>query len=121
MKTTVHSRRSDGGSNRTERSIVLPNGKQVQVSSGGREHSLSVEVLGVGTDMDSSSSSSSSGASEVFFGSERVHGSHEGMDHTVEIQGCRVRVHSWGRSHFVRLCAIEASGDHAYKQDVSVC
>lgn len=109
METTLHSRRSDGGSNRTERTIALPNGKRVRVSSGGREHSLTVEVLGVDMDTDRSSGSSNSGASELFFGSERVRGSHEGMDHTVEIQGCRVRVHSWGRSHFVRLCAVEQS------------
>ena len=66
-------------------------------------------MLGDGADACSGGGSGGGEASEVFFGSERVYGSHEGMDHTVEIQGCRVRVHSWGRSHYVRLCAIKQS------------
>ena len=83
-----------GGMERISHTIALPNGETVQLHSFGRAHSLCVEVLGV---------ADACGEPEVLLASDCVRGSHQGMDVTVTIQGHRVRVHSWGRQHAVRL------------------
>ena len=83
-----------GGMERINHAIALPNGEAVQLHSFGRAHSLCVEVLGV---------ADASGEPEVLLSSDSVRGSHQGIDVTVTIQGHRVRVHSWGRQHAVRL------------------
>ena len=90
----LHSTNPNGGMERISHTIALLNGETVQLRSFGRAHGLCVEVLGA---------ADACGEPEVLLGSECVRGSHQGMDVTVTIQGHRVRVHSWGRQHAVRL------------------
>tara|TARA_Y100000389_G_scaffold43946_1_gene38688 strand:+ start:1150 stop:1425 length:276 start_codon:yes stop_codon:yes gene_type:complete len=81
---------------RTEHAPVLPNGETLSIHSCGRRHSLSVEVLEV---------AEAGGKTGVSLGSRQVNGAmpHQAIDKTVAVQGCRVHVKGWGRSHSVFL------------------
>ena len=99
MALTLHSRPcfGDGPATQyTEHALVLPNGETLSIHSYGREHSLSVEVL---------EAAAAGGEPSTLLGSRQVNGAmpHQAIDRTVVVQGYRVHVKGWGRSHSVFL------------------
>lgn len=99
MALTLHSRPCSGSgptTQRTEHALVLPNGETLSIHSCGREHSLSVEVL---------EAAAAGGEPRASLGSRQVNGAmpHQAIDETVTVQGYRVHVKGWGRSHSVFL------------------
>jgi hypothetical protein len=80
----------------TEQTIALYGDKHLSVSSCGRSHSLSVELLGI---------AEANGLCEASLSSSQVDGGmpHQAIDTIVTVQGHRVHVKSSGRSHSVFL------------------
>ena len=99
MALTLHSQTRIGHgptTQRIEHAIALPNGKTLSLSSSGRSHSLSVEVL---------EAAEACGEPHASLGSRQVNGAmpHQAIDKTVIVKGFRVHVKGWGRSHSVYL------------------
>ena len=99
MALTLHSRTCFGQgptTQRIEHAIPLPNGETLSLSSFGRSHSLSVEVL---------EAAEACGEPHASLGSRQVNGAmpHQAIDKTVIVKGFRVHVKGWGRSHSVYL------------------
>ena len=99
MALTLHSTTFTGygpASQCTEQTIALYDDKHLRVSSRGRSHSLSVELLGI---------AEANGVCEAILSSSQVDGAmpHQAINAIVTVQGHRVHVKSSGRSHHVFL------------------
>jgi len=99
MALTLHSQTRFGHgptTQRIEHTIALPNGETLSLSSFGRSHSLSVEVL---------EAAEAVGEPYASLGSRQVNGAmpHQAIDKTITLHGYRVHVKGWGRSHSVYL------------------
>ena len=86
------------------RSIALPSGSTLKVTSRGRAHQLSVDVLSTWME----SPDLADGKDQVHLTSSLVEGvmPHQGIDETISMCGYRLRVRSSGRAHTVELTAV---------------
>ena len=98
METTTSQPYNGFGSSTqsVRRIVVLPSNQTLRVTSRGRAHTISIEVL---------SDAQEAGQAEVHLSSRLVEGSmpHQGIDETLTMAGHRLRVRSSGRAHTVVL------------------